>query len=230
LVITDREYLQAFLAFEVLPAGTYIALEVSDTGMGMDTETQARIFEPFFTTKFTGRGLGLAAVQGIIRGHKGAIRVYSQVGRGTSIRVLFPVGAADGPTLPATREVAPTGAGRLVLVIDDDSGVRAFAQRVLERGGYRVVTANDGREGVTQFAQQPEAFAAVLLDLTMPLMSGLETFAALRQLRSAVPVLLCSGYSEEEATASFAGKGLAGFVQKPFQVQAILTALHQVIV
>ncbi len=204
-------------------------MNANDTGMGMDVETQERIFEPFFTTKFTGRGLGLAAVQGIIRGHKGAIRVYSQLGRGTSIRVLFPVGAAEEPAPPAMREAASTGAGRLVLVIDDDPGVRAFAQRVLERGGYRVVMANDGREGVRQFAQQPDGFAAVLLDLTMPLMSGLETFAALRHLRSTVPVLLCSGYSEEEATASFAGKGLAGFVQKPFQVQAILAALHKVI-
>jgi PAS domain S-box-containing protein len=230
VVAANAAYLQLFMQFEPLPEGQYVSLEVSDTGMGMDAATQERIFDPFFTTKFTGRGLGLAAVQGIVRGHKAALHVESQIGQGTTFRVLFPISTSEQTAVVSKPTTPRQGAGRLVLVIDDDAEVRMLAQRVLERGGYRVVMAEDGLIGVRIFTEQHADLAAVLLDLTMPVMSGLETFNALQQIQPSIPILLCSGYSEEDATINFVGKGLAGFIQKPFRPTDLLAALHQKIV
>jgi CheY-like chemotaxis protein len=227
VVLANAAYLQLFMLFEPLPEGQYVSLEVSDTGMGMDAATLNRIFDPFFTTKFTGRGLGLAAVQGIIRGHKAALRVESHIGQGTTFQVLFPISSTEQTAVVSKPNPTRQGAGRLVLVIDDDAEVRILAQRVLERGGYRVVLAEDGLIGVRYFTEHYTDIAAVLLDLTMPIMSGLETFNALQQIQPGIPILLCSGYSEEDATTHFVGRGLAGFIQKPFRPADLLAALHQ---
>ena len=224
-VFADTAYLQAFTLLDPVAEGQYVLLAVTDTGAGMDAATKARIFDPFFTTKFTGRGLGLAAVQGIVRGHRAALRVDSQPGHGTTFQVLFPVSVAGREPQAAAPAALPMGAGQLVLVIDDDAGVRAFMQRVLERGGYQVLLAEDGQVGVEHFTSQHSAIAAVLLDLTMPRMSGMETFNALQQIQADIPVFLCSGYSEEDATANFADSNLAGFVQKPFRPAELLATL-----
>jgi signal transduction histidine kinase/CheY-like chemotaxis protein len=214
-----------------LPEGGYVALEISDTGSGMSPETQAKIFDPFFTTKFTGRGLGLAAVLGIVRGHKGALRVYSEVGRGSTFKILFPSvsGVADddlgSPSDPGAKW---KGAGR-VLVVDDEETVRTTTAAMLRKMGFEVALATDGREAVSEFAANPNTFALVLLDLTMPNLDGEQTFAELRKLDPGVRVVLMSGFNQQDAISRFTGKGLASFVQKPFQFVGLRETLRRIL-
>jgi PAS domain S-box-containing protein len=199
-----------------LHAGTCVALEIRDTGCGMDQATKARIFDPFFTTKFTGRGLGLSSVLGIVRGHRGAIQVESTPGRGASFRVLFP--AAAGEAVRAARTEAPrdySGRGS-VLVVDDEETVRRTAKLALERYGYEVLLAENGEQAIAVLRDRAHDVRLILLDLTMPLMSGDEALKHLRAIRPDVPIVLSSGFTEAEAVRRFRGQGLAGFLQKPY--------------
>jgi two-component system cell cycle sensor histidine kinase/response regulator CckA len=222
------DYLHSSYVSDSLEPGTYAYVEVSDTGKGMDEKTLTQIFEPFFTTKFTGRGLGLAAVLGIVRGHKGSIRVYSEPGKGTTFKVLFPCSAQTPIPLQQNEGFDPDwrGQGR-VLVVDDEDTVRAVAQNILRRFGFECTLVANGRQGLEAFASAPDTYRLVLMDLTMPEMSGEELFRELRLLRPDVKVILTSGYNEQEATNHFVGKGLAAFLQKPFTPAELITTIRQ---
>ena len=210
-----------------LDEGDYLCVEVSDNGSGMTSETVARMFDPFFTTKFLGRGLGLAAVLGITRQHKGAIQVASAPGVGTTFRLYLPASAGT-PTSDATPQTplsAWRGSGTL-LVVDDEETVRVIAARILERVGFTVEQAVDGRDGADRFAADPDRYRGVVLDLTMPRLNGEETLREIRQLRRDTPVLLMSGYTSHDASRRFAGLGLDGFLEKPFGADQLVAAVH----
>ena len=230
LTRVDRSYLGGTMTAPELPDGDYVFLEVSDSGCGMDAGIQARIFDPFFTTKFTGRGLGLAAVLGIVRGHKGALKVYSEQGRGTTFKLLFPAASGPAETLAEKPAAAVEWSGSgTVLVVDDEETIRSTAARMLQRIGFDIVLVSDGREAVEVFRADPGRFTLVLLDLTMPHMDGEETFAELRRMRADVRVVLMSGFNRQEALVRFPGKGLSSFLQKPFTFAALRDVLQRVL-
>ena len=215
---------------EELQPGRYVALIVSDTGPGMDDSTRAKIFEPFYSTKFAGRGLGLAAVIGIVRGHGGAIRIESEEGKGTSITVFFPAAeeiAAPVPRAPSERPKVSWRASGKVLLAEDEEAAREFAHICLERAGAEVVDAADGVEAVALFQAAPQDFSFVLLDLTMPNLDGVETYSRLKAIRPDVPVILCSGYPKQAATERFSDLGLAGFLKKPYEPEELLACLDR---
>ena len=230
LVRADRAYLDgAFVASE-LPEGDYVQLAVSDNGHGMNAETVLKIFDPFFTTKFTGRGLGLASVLGIVRGHKGTLNVESEPDKGTAFKILLPCAGAPVATPAAFKRDADDWRGSgVVLVVDDEATVLRTAVRMLESFGFSVLTAANGREGVERFRAAADEIRAVLLDLTMPHLDGEGTFRELRRLRPEVRVLLMSGYDEQEAVHRFVDQGLAGFVQKPFRVEILRQRLKEIL-
>lgn len=219
------DYLASTHLDQQVPAGRYVYFEVTDNGSGMDSDTLNRIFEPFFSTKFAGRGLGLSAVLGILRGHHGTLKIYSEPGIGTSMKMLLPAIEAEVATR-STEEVNPAWSGNgTVLVIDDESAVRDVTKRILERRGFTVLAASDGEAGLDVFRSHVDDIRLVILDLTMPRISGEQCFWELRQLKPDLKVILVSGYNEQEASSRFVGKGLAGFVAKPFATDDLLQAV-----
>ena len=226
----DIAYLANTFVYEQhLPEGVYCYIEVSDTGCGMAEEIKARLFDPFFTTKFTGRGLGMSAVLGIARSHCGAIKVYTEPGRGTTIKVLIPAQAASNrqPTvIPIYAE--PCFAGKTLLLVDDEETVRTVGRQMLERMGFTVIPAKDGREALDIFRERHQQIDCVVMDLTMPHMDGEEAFREMRRINNNARVVLSSGYHEQEVTQRFKGKGLAGFIQKPYTMAPLRDLMKSV--
>lgn len=249
-VVLDGETLARLAPDLALHPGRYVRITVRDDGQGMDAETRARIFDPFFTTKFTGRGLGLAAVTGIIRKHAGVIRVESEPGRGTTFEILLPMAdglePGGGSSEPSVERAAPgfdvpdpalvdlgsrppTPRRAHVLVVDDEPGPRQVFRLLLEAEGYQVTEAVDGSDALGIFAADPGRFDCVLLDLSMPKLGGHEVFREIRAIRSDTPVVLVSGFSEEEILSRLGGAPRAQALQKPIRGKTLIATVRSVI-
>lgn len=200
-----------------LPEGLYVFVEVADTGCGMTRTVIDKLFDPFFTTKFTGRGLGMASVLGIVRGHHGAIKVQSEVGKGTTFQVLLPASTLVHNDPAAVGNTFDWRGHGIVLLVDDEETVREIGRDMLQRLGYAVITARNGLEAVDIFRSHTD-ISLVILDLTMPLMDGMQCVKALRALQPEIPILMSSGFNEQEVAKQSDAQGLAGFIQKPYRL------------
>ncbi len=231
VITADFDYLASTYLDDRLRAGDYVYVEVVDTGIGMDEATRMRIFDPFFTTKFTGRGLGLAAVLGILRGHAGAVKVDSEPGKGTTFRILLPCSTSTAtPTPPRVPESTQRQTSKLVLVADDEALVLQAIGRVLESNGFRVLLASDGKQAISIFADHAAEIDLVLLDLTMPGISGDDVLRRIRQLLPTARVVLSSGYDEASVRAAVGSEAVSGFLSKPWSPDQLLRVVHDALV
>jgi len=225
-----------------IESGRYVFVRVTDNGSGMSSKTVEKIFDPFFTTKFAGRGLGLSAVHGIVIAHCGTLHVESRPGKGTTIEVCFPITDEAAEKAPIERPKTkiyvvnkpPTSVGRritgTVLVVDDENIVRTVASHILDEIGMKILTAENGRKAIDIYKKDPSAIDVVLLDMTMPVMNGVETFKALKKINPDVKVILTSGYSADEVKLNFDDSNdLMGFLEKPFTAQALSEKIRAVI-
>ena len=223
-IVLDETY--ARLSHEA-PPGHYVVLTVADTGSGFPTEIQGKVFDPFFTTKQPGKGtgLGLATVKDIVTGHGGFIHLYSEVGVGTQFKIYLPVAQGEEATEETTFLALPGGHGELVLVVDDEAAVREIVKATLENYGYRVVTADDGTQGVARFVEHLKEVQLLLTDIQMPHMDGMALIRALRNIQPGLRVIAASGLSTHEAALKAVGINVQAFIVKPFTAASLLLAL-----
>ncbi len=231
---TGRETVSADTLREVygakdLPSGVYVTLEVSDNGCGISAETRKRLFDPFFTTKATGRGLGMSAVLGIVLGHQGAIRVYSEPGQGTAFKLLFPAIEDTAIALRSSETKKQWKGTGTVLVVDDEPSVLSVATRMLTHLGFEAIVASNGQEALAMYQQHSDDIVLVLLDMMMPVMNGRETLAALRRITPDLPIVMSSGFNEQEAISRIAARGMTSFLQKPYELEDLEAAVRAVI-
>lgn len=228
----DEEYLNTTELCNEIQPGLYVYMEVSDTGCGMDKQTRTQVFEPFFTTKYTGRGLGLSSVLGIVKGHSGAMKIYTEPGEGSAFKVLFPAIDPDdteyGEIGSETQAEHWEGKGA-VLIADDEDTVLAVGRRMLENMGFEALTAEDGKQAIELFEEHADEIVLCILDLTMPHLSGDEVYREIRRIRDDVPVIVSSGFSRKEVMHRFAGKHLAGFIQKPYRTRELFDIIRNVL-
>jgi CheY-like chemotaxis protein len=223
--MVDHQVSARNMTGENVAPGDYVVLTVEDKGAGMDAATLARIFDPFFTTKFTGRGLGLAAVLGIVRGQKGAITVDTAVGKGSTFQVFFPALGRPHDVKPAAPRIATPGSAT-ILVVDDEAVVHKTARNALEKLGYAVLVAASGVEALQIFEKHQDRIALIVLDMTMPFMSGEEALTRLRSIREKVKIVASSGYNEREFRDKF-GSRVDGFLQKPYTASQVAQAVSR---
>ncbi len=226
-----HDYLQSTYVDDDLPQGAYAFVEVSDSGCGMDGDARARLFDPFFTTKLAGRGLGMAAVLGIVRGHRGAIRIVSDVDVGTTIRVLLPASAEvpDAGLAADADAVVAMGGTATVLVVDDERCVRDLARASLTQSGYEVLSAVDGEDALSVFRESMPLVDVVVLDLTMPRLGGHEVLPRLRAMRPDMPIVLCSGYDTHDIEERFINVDRLAFLHKPYRPAKLVAAIEHVL-
>lgn len=231
IMTCDMHYLLQVQLDESLPEGKYVYLEVSDTGCGMNKETISNIFDPFFTTKEKGKGLGLSAVIGIIRGHRGGIKISSEPGKGTTFKILFPPGGKKVIEKATDEELSHDGyIGKgTILVVDDEETVREVARSILEEFGFDVLLASDGVEALEVFEDNANGISMVLMDLSMPGMGGIETFRQLKHRWEDVKVIISSGYTEEDTVSVFSGNGPDDFIQKPYRANELISKVRRVL-
>jgi PAS domain S-box-containing protein len=225
----DQQFLDSMDVGKELVPGDYVSLRVIDTGIGMGEELRQKIFDPFFTTKFTGRGLGMSAALGIIRGHNGGIKIESEVDKGTIFTIIFPALAEE----IEVQEIKPSkeswnGRGA-ILIIDDEEQIRDVTRHMLENIGFTVRIAEDGMDGIDQYNRYKNDIVCVLLDLTMPVMGGQECFTHLRSINEHLPIIVMSGFHEQEVNHKFDGQGLNGHLNKPFKTNQLLEIVRSVI-
>ncbi|MGA2081678.1 MAG: response regulator [Holophaga sp.] len=208
--------------------GLFVTLEVADTGCGMSPETRRRLFDPFFTTKFSGRGLGLSAMLGILKGHNAGIRIRSREGEGSSFKLYFPASVTGSvPQPPPPPVVSRPVAGGIILLVDDEPDILEATTELLTAMDFKVVQARDGLEALERYRAAPAAFSLVLMDLTMPRMDGREALHAMRALDPDLKVVLCSGFNEADVTKDIPYSTLSGFLQKPYTFQGLKDVVQQ---
>jgi two-component system, cell cycle sensor histidine kinase and response regulator CckA len=226
-VVLDENYARMNIESKV---GPHLCISVTDTGTGIPASILERIFDPFFTTKDVGRGtgLGLSTALAIVKSHGGFINVYSEIRKGTTFRVYLPALVGEGMSAAVDQEEAdpPGGQGELILVVDDEAGIREVTKETLEAVGYRVVTAGDGTEAIALYAQQRERIAAVITDMVMPFMDGTTTIRAIRRLNPDALVVATSGFAGEIQLARASDSGADMFLTKPYTARKLLTALN----
>ena len=216
---------------DIIPPGRYACLEVTDNGCGMDAETQQRIFEPFYTTKFTGRGLGMSAVLGIIKAHNGGLQLFSKPGQGTTFKVYLPISiseTAQDPSIQLTSPSLPWKGSGTVLLVEDEEQVTLIAKVMLEELGFTVIGASNGKEALEQYQRNAKEISLVVTDIGMPVMDGYALFRELKKLNPDLPIIISSGFGDADVTSRIPSEEVAGMISKPYNFEQLRDVLKDV--